>query len=55
MTSLEEVKNHYRGSKEVKCLSDEKVFDITKGGTFQTYGNRDIYFLLKNRKFRIEH
>lgn len=50
--SLEEVKEHYEDVVLVECLSNKnkRVFDISKGGTFQTYGNKDIYFLLKNKQ-----
>lgn len=48
MTNLEEVKNHYRGSKEVRCLSDNKVYDISKGGEFNVNPFGSVYFSLFN-------
>jgi len=44
MASLQQVKNHYKDSKEVRCLSNNKVYDISKDGEFNVNPFGSIYF-----------
>jgi len=48
MTSLQQVKKYYKDSKEVRCLANNKVYDISGGVEFREFNVdlfRNIYFL----------
>ena len=48
--NLEQVKEHFKYAKEVKCLSDGDIFDITKSKGIVQESNYDVILLTEEAK-----
>lgn len=48
--TLQDVKEYFKNAKEVRCVSDKKVYNITKNITKKIYQHLDSFWIDKDNK-----